>query len=123
MSAHGEVRVVEAEAQRALLGQRLDDAVEQVAAAPPLLVSLDLLGRALDVAEVGHEDARPVLARAHDGQSVGSGEPREVADVDHVGDEQRVEPAPGQALGEAVGALRAHRATSRCSRSAVSASR
>ena len=48
----------------------------------------DLLGRLLDVAEVGDEGAR---ARARQRQAVAAGEAGQIADVDEVGDQQRVD--------------------------------
>src|SRR6185503_4862160 len=102
--AHAQVRVVEAEAHLALVGELLGDALEQVRGdlARPRLV--ELLGGLREVAEVGDEAPRPV--DAHDRRAARAGEPGQPAHVREVGDQQRVEIALAQHLGEAVGAGR-----------------
>ncbi len=96
--ADGEVLVLEADAARL---DPLDDVAEQVLlAAQPLEVRhLDL--RALDVAEVGQEEA---LVRADEAEPVGAGEAAQVADVHEVRDEQQVELALGEPLHQPIGA-------------------
>ncbi|MDX6661838.1 MAG: hypothetical protein QOJ55_2660 [Solirubrobacteraceae bacterium] len=122
MAAHGQVRIVEAEPQRALGGERRADAVEQVAPAAALVEALYLVGGALDVAEVRDEHPRPVRAGADHGQPVGAGEPGQVAEIHQVGHQQRVELALGDRGGEALCPFPAH-GTSRCSRRARRPSR
>jgi hypothetical protein len=96
------VVVVEARAAGQLRGQ----VAHQVAARreplePGVHLGLGLLG----VAEVGQEQA-PVAR--HDGGAVGAGEAGQPADVDQVGDQQRVQLAPLQDLGQPVGAALGH---------------
>jgi hypothetical protein len=91
------VLVLEADAA----GQALGGVRQQRALATDALEAVDLLLGALDVAEVGDEVA-PL--RSDDADPVRAGEAREVAEVHHAGDDERVEPALGETLGEAVGA-------------------
>jgi len=84
------------------------DAVEEVAPAAAPFEALHLLLGALDVAEVRDEHPRPVHPRADDGEPVRAGEPGDVAQVDQVGDQQRVEVALGDGRGEALGPFLTH---------------
>ena len=115
MLAHAQVGVLEPDATRHGLGHL----AEQVAlAAQPLEVIGHLLGRLTHVAEVGEE--KPQLGADH-AHAVRAGVAGEVADVDELGDDQRVELAVRDQLREAIGP--AHAAALNASRNSSSPSR
>ena len=84
----GEVRVVEAQAQRAVAGQALDRALEQVGRDLALPELVELVGRLREVAKVG--DEAPLVGPDERG-GVRAREARQPADVDDVRHEQHVE--------------------------------
>ena len=92
VGAHGGVGVVVAQAHGApAVPHRGLHAVQQVALAAQAFEALHLLIGALHVAKVGHEAAHPAGPRAHHRQPVRAGESGQVADVEQICDQQRVE--------------------------------
>jgi len=88
MLSHRYVRVVEAEPDLARRNQ-VDDRIEQVGRGlHPRERGVDLFGRLLDVAKVGHEGPR---AGPNEGDPAGAVEAGEVADVYQVAHQQHVD--------------------------------
>ena len=99
MTTHGDVVVLEAHAKLALrpaLAERGDEFLRALLA----VEVRHLLRGLLDVAEVGDEAAN---VATHDRHAVGAGEAGQVAQVDEVRDQQQVEPALLEPLGDAIG--------------------
>jgi hypothetical protein len=96
--AHGGSRIVEADAQRAPVGQHVGQGEQGLAVGLGALdLGRHLLLGLLDVAEIGGEAAD---ARAEQGDPVRPGEPGRVAQADHVDHHERVQLALGQRLVE-----------------------
>ena len=98
MHPHGDVRVVKAE-PHGRVRPALREPLEEVLRTPLGLEVVHLLGGLLGVAEVREEAAHPLPQQD---ESVGSREPGEVADVDHVRDQQRIDPRAGEPSAHAI---------------------